>query len=102
MHTQTKCQINERTNNSIFRSVDIKVISTEQSYYPASDPYRLNSFSDKFSYEIVYMSDKSIKNVDELEFQIANDYFMKKFGMGISELKLDKLKELYPEIFLIA
>ncbi len=71
------------------------------SSYTLENPYGMDINEEVKVFEITYKSSKKINNIDELEFQIANDYFIKKFGICIDDLKINKLKELYPEIFLI-
>ncbi len=91
------------TFNSIFDAVKMKHKYMENpiSSYTLEDPYDINTREKMQIFEITYKTSRSINNIDELEFQIANDYMIKKFGMSINDLKLDKLKELYPELFLI-
>jgi len=90
----------QKTINSIFSAIELK---SEISNLPfnVNHPYDSIYKKELKVFNITYKTDTPINNIEELEFEIANKYFKKKYGKEIKDLKIEKLKELYPEIFLV-
>jgi hypothetical protein len=98
------------------KSIFSKAVKTYR-YIPSNnapnylnDPYGLSDDSsygtkDADSYlrvfKLEYLSENIISTQDELERQIANDYMKKTYGVSLEDIKIDKQKEIYPELFLI-
>jgi len=82
-------KINTRPT-SIFKSIDVKNISQ-------------NFFSDtgikSYEFDIRYETTNPIKNIEELELNIVNDYFRKKYGNFFKNLDISEMVKLYPEFF---
>lgn len=83
---------NNQINESIFSSITVQPLEMiDPQFYPTvhySDPIK--------KYELTFTSSKIINNHIELEYIICDEYFKKRFGFS-----LDRLKENYPELFLI-
>jgi len=76
----------QKTINSIFSAIELK---SEISNLP---------FNVNHPYDSIYKKELKVFNIT---YKIANKYFKKKYGKEIKDLKIEKLKELYPEIFLV-